>query len=334
MWSNGPVIKDREHDVRVRLDLAYDGGGFHGWAAQPGLRTVEGELTAALEMVLRVPVSLTVAGRTDTGVHAAGQVAHVDVPQRVWHGLPGRSDRAPGQALVSRLDGVLARRAAQAAQGGQIGTLPRGASDVVVRSARQVPAAFDARFSALGRRYVYRVDDGTAPQPRDPSRRGQVMWAGRELDVEAMNGAMEALIGEHDFLSYCKPREGATTIRTLRRLEWRRELTGPDAGLVTLTVEADAFCHSMVRSLVGASLTVGEGRRPATWPARLLEAASRQAAAPLAPPHGLTLMEVTYPPDDELGAQARRARVLRTLPGGGDDAGAAGASSAMVGCCW
>ncbi len=311
--------------VRVRLDLAYDGAGFKGWAAQPGLRTVEGTLTRALETVLRVAVRLTVAGRTDTGVHAAGQTAHLDVGAQAWRSLPGRSDRQPQQALVTRLAGVLACQAQAAVEAGEIGPLPRGASDVVVRRARIAPPGFDARFSALERRYVYRVDDGAGvdnPRPYDPTRRGQVLWTAQELDVESMAASAQALLGEHDFLSYCKPREGATTIRTLRRLEWQRPASGPDAGLVVLTVVADAFCHSMVRSLVGAGLAVGQGRKPVTWPAQLLAARTRERAAPVAPPHGLTLEEVSYPPDEELAVQARRARVVRRLPGNrGDDCG-------------
>ena len=298
--------------LRLRLDLAYDGAAFSGWAAQPGLRTVEGVLTDALRTVLRSPVRLTVAGRTDAGVHAAAQVAHLDVSREAWAGLPGRSDRPPGTALLARLAGVLAREAR-----GLPGT-PRGASDIAVTGARVVPAAFDARFSAVGRRYVYRIAD--AGSPRDPARRGQVLWEAGRLDVAAMEASTAPLLGEHDFLSYCRPRAGATTIRTLRRLEWRRAATGDpggDAGLVALTVEADAFCHSMVRSLVGAGIAVGRGRRPPAWPAALLAARSRRDAAPLAPAHGLTLEAVDYPADDELAAQAERARTLRGPARGG-----------------
>ncbi len=300
--------------MRLRLDLAYDGGGFSGWAAQPGLRTVEGELTAALETVLRVPVKLTVAGRTDAGVHAAAQVAHLDLPAAAWTAVPGRSDRPPEQALVTRLTGVLAHRAQQNGPTG----MPRGASDVVVHRASVAALGFDARFSATQRRYTYRICDD--PALRDPTQRHRVLWVDGPLNLEAMRASASALLGEHDFLSYCKPREGATTIRTLRRLQWRRvgknsetkTSTCADAGLVTLSVVADAFCHSMVRSLVGAGLAVGQGHKPASWPGELLAAHSRQNAAPVAPPHGLTLEAVSYPPEEELAAQAARARVLRT----------------------
>ena len=291
---------------RIRLDLAYDGTFFSGWAAQPGLRTVEGVLTSALVTVLREPVRLTVAGRTDAGVHAAAQVVHFDASTEAWAALPGRSDRLPEAALLTRLTGVLAREAQTS-----LPRTPRGAGDVVVTGARTVPEAFDARFGALSRRYTYRIADAAAP--RDPARRATVLWLPDALDVEAMDASARRLLGEHDFLSYCKPREGATTIRTLRTLQWRRAQTGPDAGLVTLSVVADAFCHSMVRSLVGAGLAVGQGRKPVTWPGELLAARTRESAAPVAPPHGLTLEEVTYPADDELAAQAERARTTRHL---------------------
>ena len=291
---------------RIRLDLAYDGTFFSGWAAQPGLRTVEGVLTSALATVLREPVRLTVAGRTDAGVHAAAQVVHLDVSSQAWGALPGRSERSPETALLTRLAGVLAREAQDS-----LPPTPRGASDVVVTGVRIVPEAFDARFGALTRRYTYRIADDAAP--RDPARRATVLWLPGRLDVEAMAVSAAPLLGEHDFLSYCKPREGATTIRTLRALDWRRASAGPDAGLVTLGVVADAFCHSMVRSLVGAGLAVGQGRKPATWHGEVLAARTRNGAAPVAPPHGLTLEEVTYPGDDELAAQAERARTTRRL---------------------
>ena len=289
---------------RIRLDLAYDGTFFSGWAAQPGLRTVEGVLTSALVTVLREPVRLTVAGRTDAGVHAAAQVVHFDASPEAWAALPGRSDRLPEAALLTRLAGVLAREA-QAS----LPRTPRGAGDIVVTGARSVPEAFDARFGALSRRYTYRIADAAAP--RDPARRATVLWLPDRLDIQAMEASAEPLLGEHDFLSYCKPRQGATTIRTLRTLTWRRAAGGPDAGLVVLTVVADAFCHSMVRSLVGAGLAVGQGRKPVTWPGELLAARTRDGAAPVAPPHGLTLEEIVYPADDELAAQAERARTTR-----------------------
>jgi len=273
--------------LRVRLDLAYDGTGFSGWATQPGLRTVQGVLEDAIATVLRSPARLTVAGRTDAGVHARGQVAHLDLPADAWAALPGRAvDRDPGDALCARLAGVLP-------------------PDVVVRRAALAPAGFDARFAAVWRRYAYRIDDSRAP---DPLTRAWVLRHRRVLDVGAMDRAGAELVGQHDFLAYCKPREGATTIRTLQLLRVTRE-----QGLVVVDVRADAFCHSMVRSLVGALLAVGEGRRPEGWPARVLAAVSRDPGVAVAPPQGLVLEEVGYPADDELAERARVARAVRTL---------------------
>jgi len=224
--------------------------------------------------VLRVPaVALTVAGRTDAGVHATGQVAHADVPQ-----LPD----------VRRLAGVLP-------------------PDVRVRAVREVPAAFDARFAALWRRYEYRIADD-APAA-DPLRRRFVLAWPRPLDVPAMAQAATGLLGLHDFAAFCSRREGATTVRALERLDVTRE-----GAEIVATVVADAFCHSMVRSLVGALLAVGEGRRSPDWPAELLARTSRADEVSVAPPHGLTLVAVGYPPDDELAARAEATRARRSGP--------------------
>lgn len=296
-----PVTSERagqvdEDPVRLRLDLAYAGTDFAGWARQPGLRTVQGLLEDALATVLRtaalgVPAPhVTVAGRTDAGVHARGQVAHVDVASAVLEAARGRTGRSATDALVTRLAGVLP-------------------PDLVVHRVTPAPAGFDARFSALRRRYAYRVCDD--PATRDPLTRTAVLWHRRPLDVAAMDEAARALLGRHDFAAYCKPREGATTIRTLEEFGWTRALDGPDAGLVVARVQADAFCHSMVRSLVGASLAVGEGRRPVSWPAELLVARRRDAAAHVVAPHGLTLEEVGYPSGDELASRAEQTRARR-----------------------
>ncbi|PID98098.1 MAG: tRNA pseudouridine(38-40) synthase TruA [Actinobacteria bacterium] len=293
--------------VRLRLDLAYDGTGFHGWAAQPGLRTVEGVITDALSTIARQAVSLTVAGRTDAGVHAAHQVAHVDIPESLWEGAAGRkthqgedSDSQRGRGLARRLNGLLARDYNAHAK-----EYVRGASDVVIHSARVVDDSFDARFSALGRRYVYRIADEYAP--RNPVRRFDVLWVPGVLDLEAMRAGARLLLGEHDFLSYCRPRDGATTIRTLRRFEVHR---GAD-GIVNADVEADAFCHSMVRSLVGAALEVGHHRRDASWMGSLVNARTRQNAAPVVASCGLTLVGVDYPEEAQWAARARAARQRR-----------------------
>ena len=279
--------------LRVRLDITYDGTDFSGWADQPGRRTVQGVLEHGLATVLRIePPRLTVAGRTDAGVHATGQVCHVDIDEPVWSELPGRSDLAPADALIRRLAGILP-------------------ADLRVRSARVAPAGFDARFSAIWRRYVYRVADN-AYGP-DPLQRSLVFWHPRRLDIAAMNAAAARLLGTHDFAAFCRPRQGATTIRTLLAFAWERA----GGELAAATIEADAFCHNQVRAMIGALLAVGDGRRPADWPARVLAGGVRDPAVMVVPPHGLTLEAVGYPPDDELAGRAERARSRRTLSGFG-----------------
>jgi tRNA pseudouridine38-40 synthase len=278
--------------VRLRLDLAYDGTDFHGWATQPGLRTVQGLLEAALAQVLRVEAApVTCAGRTDTGVHARGQVVHVDVAPDVLAASAGRSADPPTEALLRRLNGVLP-------------------ADVRVRGLREVPEAFDARFSAVWRRYAYRIADH--PALADPLVRRAVLARPRRLDLDAMNAAASGLIGEHDFAAFCKRREGATTVRTLLDLSWGRDAEG----LAVASVRADAFCHHMVRALVGALVAVGEGRRPPSWAAEVLAAGVRDAAVTVVPAHGLTLEEVGYPDDAGLAAQATAARRVRVAPHG------------------
>ncbi len=289
MSTDEPAVLDGGL-VRVRLDLGYDGAGFSGWASQPGLRTVQGVLEETLRVVLRLPVppSLTVAGRTDAGVHARGQVAHVDLPLA---DLPLRA--GPEAALAA----VLPRLR---------GALPR---DVRVHRAVLAPVGFDARFSALWRRYSYRVvDDPAGP---DPLRRGETLAWGAPLDLELLNEASAALVGEWDFAAFCRRREGATTIRTLREFTWQRRPGEPD-GAVAARVTADAFCHSMVRALVGCLLPVGDGRRPVGWPARVLAAGVRDSAVHVAPPYPLVLEEVGYPDAADLAQQAVRTRRRRT----------------------
>jgi len=282
-------LEQEPQPVRLRIDLAYDGSGFSGWAAQPGRRTVEEVLATALGRVLRLPgpPGLTVAGRTDAGVHARGQVAHADVPAGAWTPL---ADPEPGVEAVNR---TVARLA---------GVLP---DDVRVHAVGVAPEGFDARFSALWRRYSYRVCDD--PARADPLRRHETLWSFRRLDVSAMNEAADCCLGEHDFAAFCRRRPGATTIRTLRRLEWQRD----QDGVAVATVVADAFCHTMVRSLAGALLAVGQGRRPPGWPAAVLAAAVRDPAVRVLPPHGLCLEEVAYPSPGDLAARAAGTRRLR-----------------------
>jgi tRNA pseudouridine38-40 synthase len=269
--------------VRVRLDIGYDGTGFSGWARQPGRRTVQETLEDAFARVLRLPepAPLTVAGRTDAGVHARGQVAHADIPADCW--------AAAGPAAVRRLARLLP-------------------PDVRVHRAAPAPPGFDARFSAIWRRYTYRVCDD--PALADPLARHRTLWHRSRLDVEVMNQAAQGCLGEHDFAAFCRRREGASTVRTLLLLEWTR--TGP--AVAEATVVADAFCHNMVRALVGAMLKVGEGNRPPGWPAQVLAAGVRDPAVPVVPPHGLCLAEVGYPADAGLAARATAAQQLRATP--------------------
>ncbi|WP_239133316.1 tRNA pseudouridine(38-40) synthase TruA [Rugosimonospora africana] len=262
--------------VRVRLDVAYDGTDFSGWAVQPGRRTVAGVLAAELVRVLGEIEGLTVAGRTDAGVHATGQVCHVDVPVAAWAGRSGN--------LVRRLARLLP-------------------PDVRVRVATEVPASFDARFSALSRRYEYRVTD--ASWGADPLRSRYLLAWPRPLDLAAMNDASARLLGEHDFAAFCRRKENATTIRAISQLAWRRE---PD-GVLVATVQADAFCQAMVRSLVGALLAVGDGRRPVPWPAGLLDRTVRANEVTVAPAQGLTLVAVEYPGSEP--GYAARAEITR-----------------------
>ncbi|MGH3929880.1 MAG: tRNA pseudouridine(38-40) synthase TruA [Pseudonocardiaceae bacterium] len=262
--------------MRYRLDIIYDGAAFSGWARQPTRRTVQGVLEHALSTLLRIPVALTVAGRTDAGVHASGQVAHLDVP------------------AGSMLPDELARRLAR--------LLP---ADVRVPTVREVPGSFDARFSALRRHYRYRVCD--APWGVDPLRRHDTYAHHHGLDVAAMNAASVPLLGEHDFAAFCRRREGATTVRALQRLEWTRD----EPHLLIAHVTADAFCHSMVRSLVGALLAVGEGRHSPDWLLGLLRETARASGVMVAPAHGLVLVGVDYPDDDQLAARVAQTRALR-----------------------
>lgn len=252
--------------------LAYDGTDFAGWAEQPGQRTVAGELRPVLELLSHGPVHLVVAGRTDAGVHAAAQIAHVDV--REW-----------GSVSLRALNGLLP-------------------PDVRVHAVEDAPVGFHARFSALSRRYAYRVSD-SAPDPL--RRRDTLVWP-RPLELAAMTAASEQLLGLRDFTAFCRRREGRTAIRRLLVFDWSRNET---PGALLATVVADAFCHSMVRSLVGAVLTVGAGHRPPDWPASMLGAKARADDVMVAPAHGLTLVEVSYPPEAELAARVEQTRARR-----------------------
>lgn len=263
--------------TRLRLDIAYDGTDFSGWARQPGRRTVCGEIEEKLSAIVRTPVLLTVAGRTDAGVHASGQVAHVDVPTAVLPDDPSR--------WVRRLARFLHR-------------------DVRVTGISVAPEHFDARFSAIRRHYEYRLT--TAVYGAHPLRaRDTVAWP-KAVDLDAMQRASQSLLGLHDFAAFCKRREGATTVRELQRYDWTRE-----GDILTAYVSADAFCWSMVRSLVGAALAVGEGRRSVEWMTALLDERERAASVAVAPAHGLSLVRVDYPADEELAARNAATRETR-----------------------
>lgn len=426
--------------MRLRLDIAYDGTDFHGWAVQPGRRTVAAVLGEALATLVRAPVPMAVAGRTDAGVHAIGQVAHIDVAPAALAALaprhlrpaepvaapaaaglvphvpdtpstaPGTDLHAPGTCpenpdapgagpenphVPDTPDTPGAAPDAgpnipdtpdtpSAAPGagpenphapdtspdigdvgsagliglvGLVGLRRRLAGllppDVRVLRVTPAPAGFDARFSALRRHYRYRIANAEWGAP--PLRRADTLAWRRPLDVTAMQAAANLLIGLHDFAAYCKPREGSTTIRDLQlltvtarplrqpgdivtcpawdaatRRPWdtatRRAGDPTPAGgdgnraaadperLVLIDVTADAFCHSMVRSVVGALLAVGDGRVPVDRPAELLADGRRTAEIAVAPAHGLTLLGVDYPADGELAARAARTRALRDDP--------------------
>jgi tRNA pseudouridine38-40 synthase len=287
--NDAPAIDADGGCVRLRLDIAYDGTDFAGWATQAGQRTVAGLLDEAFSTVFRTSVRLRAAGRTDTGVHATGQVAHADIPVDALPNVYPRSPR-PTQPeflpLVRRLGRLLP-------------------ADVRVRRIVRAPAGFDARFSALRRHYVYRIS--TADYGVEPLQARYVTDWPRPLDVCAMTTASQNLLGLNDFAAFCRHREGATTIRDLQRFDWTR-----DGDLITAHVAADAFCWSMVRSLVGALLAVGEHRRSPDWCRELLASSHRSSDFAAAPARGLTLIGVDYPPDSELQARTLITRDLRT----------------------
>jgi len=276
--------------VRIRLDIAYDGTHFRGWARQPGLRTVQGTLEEALARIVAGTPQLTVAGRTDAGVHASGQVAHLDLDdaQQARLAASRRSESDPVAALARRVRGVLSSY-----------------SDVTVHRTTLAPDGFDARFSAVWRRYAYRIADDVTGY--DPLRREFTTTVRAALDVAAMDEAARSLRGLHDFAAYCKPREEATTIRTLLEFDWRRD----DEGAIVANVKADAFCHSMVRALVGACVAVGQGRLAVEDVVRLREQATRTSEFAVLAARGLVLTEVGYPEPELMAARAEQTRARR-----------------------
>ena len=263
--------------IRLRIDLSYDGTLFAGWASQPKLRTVQSEVEKALQTAfhLKVPVTTIVGGRTDAGVHARGQVIHADVPESVLKEDFGK--------IAYSLNGLLD-------------------ADVRILDLIQAPYGFDARFAAIARRYSYSFSNG-AP---DPLYRHFVVPSWRELDVDAMNKASSQLIGLNDFTAFCKRTQFGTSIRTLNQFDWRHTDFG-----VMATLEADAFCYSMVRSIVGCLISVGEGKQDIGYPKRVLDSKARQDEVVTMPAHGLVLEKIIYAPDEELMARQEVTRAKR-----------------------
>lgn len=271
--------------TRFRVDLAYDGTDFAGWAKQPNLRTVQGELELALAQIFgsdEAGFGLRVAGRTDAGVHASHQVCHLDLTPAQLK----RMGRAPLSA--KRLNGLLPQ-------------------DVRVLAVSRAPAGFDARFSATGRSYQYTISDANcAPDPRQIR---YVLEVAKSLNDKEMAKAGKSLLGLKDFGAFCKPREGATTIRRLRKLSVKRS----PGGQIVISLEADAFCHNMVRAIVGALIAVGEGRLTIQELGEIQQAAKRTSKFKVVDPKGLSLSGISYPKDADLAKQAEKARNRRSV---------------------
>jgi tRNA pseudouridine38-40 synthase len=296
--DEGTALAADAQATRIRLDIAYDGTGFTGWTRQPGLRTVQGEIEAALAVVFRrfpPTPTLVVAGRTDAGVHATGQVAHLDLSQEQLESL-ARPRRGKMAGRVYDAPASLGRR---------INGIAGLESDVYVSRSAVAPDGFDARFSAIWRRYEYRIADNLAP--RNPIERRNTVWYPAALDVDLMNQAAASLLGLHDWATFCKPREGATTIRTLQEFHWRRARDG----VLVAEVKADAFCHSMVRSLVGSCVAVGQGNLPPERLVGIRDERMRGSEFKVMPAKGLTMVEVGYPEDSGLGERAEQTRAKR-----------------------
>ncbi|PNP89558.1 tRNA pseudouridine(38-40) synthase TruA [Gardnerella sp. DNF00502] len=295
--------------MRIRLDFAYDGSGFYGWAKQPNLRTVQGELESALHKVLRVPerdsvnpLRLTVAGRTDTGVHASHQVCHLDVSQDVLENCIGHMSCDSLSALEYRLRHVLPQ-------------------DIAIHRVSAAPDGFDARFSALERTYVYRIVDRSGFAFVDPRMRGFVLQVDYALNVDCMNQAAKMMVGLHDFGSFAKPNPGGTTIREVKKAYWNRIsqcacnrlVPHLEQGLLEFTIVADAFAHNMVRSLVNASVQIGMLKRSLDWFDDKIHNPVREGSTGPIAPHGLTLENVAYPCDSDLALRANAIRARRDI---------------------
>jgi len=265
-----PTLYPESGFLRLRIDLAYDGSDFSGWAIQPDRRTVQAQVEEAIEKIARVRIESIVAGRTDAGVHATGQVIHVDIP-----------DSITIEDLAYKLNRILDE-------------------DIRINRIEVAPPAFHARFSALRRYYQYRIlDENKVIQPL--ARLNTAGWY-RPLDLDLMNQASKLLLGTNDFAAFCKYREGATTVRTLEKYEWVRD----SEGYLVADVVADAFCYSMVRNLVGAVVCVADGRFEPSWIKTLLENKERVSDSLVFPARGLTLYKVDYPDAAELLERAKK----------------------------
>ena len=265
-----PTLYPESGFRRLRIDLAYDGTNFSGWAIQPDRRTVQEVVETALGTVAQSPAQTIVAGRTDAGVHATGQVIHVDLPETLEL-----------EDLAYKLNRILDE-------------------DVRINKIEIAPTAFHARFSALRRYYEYRIlDENKVIQPL--ARLNTASWY-RPLDVDLMNQASALLLGTHNYAAFCKYREGATTIRTLETYQWRRD----EEGCLVADVVADAFCYSMVRNLVGAIVCVADGRKDPEWISTLLEDKERVSDSLVFPARGLTLYKVDDPDAAELLERAKK----------------------------
>lgn len=304
------ILKDVEATqgsiTRIRIDCAYDGTDFHGWARQPGLRTVQGEIESALSKVLHirplngdVPVHLTVAGRTDAGVHAREQVCHADIPDEELERAIGHLPFDAITSLGHRLPFVVP-------------------ADIVIRRVSAAPDGFDARFSALERTYTYRICDSA--ESDDPLIRRFVLQLTHPLNMQALTACAQLIPGLKDFGSFATPNPGGTTIREVHHAFWHRTPVQTDqfgqrtvgSGLLTFTIVADAFAHNMVRSLVKAQVAVGEGKKTVDWFADKLAHPRREGLTGPIDACGLCMEHIAYPPDDQLAARASAVRAKRS----------------------
>jgi tRNA pseudouridine38-40 synthase len=268
---NQPTLNPESGFFRAKISLSYDGTNFSGWGRQNDRRTVQGEIESALKTLFRHDLETVVAGRTDAGVHASDQVIHVD--------LPIGDFGFDFEDLGYRLNRILTE-------------------EIRIKSVERASKDFHARFGALRRRYIYKIQDGLGII--EPVKRLDITPWYRELDVQKMNQAAATLIGEHDFFSFAKFRENSTTIRTLERFDFQRD----SEGLIIGQIAADAFCYNMVRSLIGTMVYIGEGRFPISWAREILEKRERPSDSVVFPARGLTFVGVDYPQDSFLANRA------------------------------